>query len=246
MLDFGNKHPEASSSRDLTIKSSPKEAFPLNRLALTVISLGLICQLHSVYQESCEPVLELPTPTPQAMPNQQASNHLLTARSFHSDPTAFGVRAKNSSRLKVTPLAQHRGDSQGQCSVAMAINCLTGKNLDDMDIDARYGSELLRALREECAPADYTWKDGGEIGPEAWELIEHKIEIEDTPIVLALNGPEFSASGRGHIVLVCGLNGDKVTFADPATGTTRTTTRHNINSAPSHPQGNFIFFADRL
>ena len=37
--------------------------------------------------------------------------------------------------------------------------------------------------------------------------------------------------------------GDKVTFADPATGTIRTTTKQAMNDAPPHPQGNFIFYA---
>lgn len=213
----------------------------MNRLALAVLSLGLASQLYSAYQQSYEPVLE--APTPQFVALQQQWVPALSAPCFGEDPTAFGGCF---GKVEVTPLVQHTADSQGQCSVAMAINCLTSKNLDDLDVGARYGYELLRALREECRPAGYTWKDGGEICPEAWGLIEHKIRAEATPIVLALNGPEFSASGRGHIVLVFAADGDKVTFADPATGTIRTSTKQNMNCAPSHPQGNFIFYAERL
>jgi len=218
----------------------------MNRLALAVLTLGLACQLYSAYQESCEPVLVLPTPTPQATPAQTAPLHLLRARSFSQDPSAFGMPRTGPVPFEVTLLAQNTEDSDGQCAVAMAVNCVTGKKLDDNDINRRYGYELLRALRDECQSAGYTWKDGGEIGPNAWELIEHKIGPEGTPVVLALNGPEFSVNARGHIVLLCAVDGDKVTFADPATGTTRTTTKQNINNAPSHPQGNFIFYADRL
>ncbi len=184
------------------------------------------------------------TPKKPGPSGTAAQNHLLTARGFTSDPSAFGSIRTGS--LNVTPIAQQTGDSCGQTSVAMSINALTGKNLNDNDINAKYGYELLRALKDETAEAGYTWKDGGEINSNCWELLEHKVNNEKTPVVVALNGPEFSASGRGHIVTITKIDGDKVTFADPATGTTRTTTKQNMNNAPSHPQGNFIFYADRL
>ncbi|MBX3171368.1 MAG: hypothetical protein KF760_28420 [Candidatus Eremiobacteraeota bacterium] len=187
-----------------------------NRFAALLLAVGLFNQLHSLCLETYEPVLP-----------------------------ALKV-AEPASPLGVVPIAQQTGYSDGQATVAMAINCLTGKNLDENDIDKKYGYELLSALREECASAGLNWQDGGEIGPDKWEMIEHKILNEKLPVVLALNGPEFSVDPRrGHIVLVCGLEGDKVTYADPATGTLRTTTRSNINNALQHPQGNFIFYADR-
>lgn len=173
-----------------------------------------------------------------------AAQHLANARGPYFDPSAFG-RTRDGS-LNVTPLAQNTGDSCGQTSVAMSINALTGKNLNDNDINAKYGYELLNALKSETAEAGYTWKDGGEINSNCWELIDHKVNNEKTPVVVALNGPEFSPSGRGHIVTITKTDGDKVTFADPATGTVRTTTKQNMNAAPSHPQGNFIFYADKL
>jgi len=189
--------------------------------------------------EQAKPAAKKATPSASA-----AQNHLLTARGFNSDPSAFGTSRVG--ELNVTPIAQHTGDSCGQTSVAMSINALTGKKLDDNDINAKYGYELLGALKAETAEAGYTWKDGGEINPNCWELLEHKVNNEKTPVVVALNGPEFSVSGRGHIVTITKIDGDKVTFADPATGTIRTTTKQNMNNAPSHPQGNFIFYADRL
>jgi predicted double-glycine peptidase len=188
---------------------------------------------------------ETPKPAAKGAKSPEvASNHLLNSRGYNIDPSAFG--SARAGALNVTPLAQNTGDSCGQTSVAMSINALTGKNLNDNDINNKYGYELLRALKEETADAGYTWKDGGEIKADCWELLEHKVNNEKTPVVVALNGPEFSASGRGHIVTITKIDGDKVTFADPATGTTRTTTKQNMNNAESHPQGNFIFYADRL
>ena len=189
--------------------------------------------------EQAKPAAKKAAPTANAV-----QNHLLTARGFTSDPSAFGAARTGS--LNVTPIAQQTGDSCGQTSVAMSINALTGKNLTDNDINSKSGYELLRALKDETAEAGYTWKDGGEINSNSWELLEHKVNNEKTPVVVALNGPEFSVSGRGHIVTITKIDGDKVTFADPATRTMRTTTKQNMNNAPSHPQGNFIFYADRL
>jgi len=189
--------------------------------------------------EQAKPAAKNPTQSANA-----AQNHLLTARGFNSDPSAFG--STRNGELNVNPIAQQTGDSCGQTSVAMSINALTGKKLNDNDINAKYGYELLGALKAETAEAGYTWKDGGEINPNCWELLEHKVNQEKTPVVVALNGPEFSASGRGHIVTITKIDGDKVTFADPATGTIRSTTKQNMNNAPAHPQGNFIFYADRL
>lgn len=172
-----------------------------------------------------------------------AAQRLLHARGPYLDPSVFG--ASRSGSLNVQPLAQSNSISCGQTSVAMSINALTGQNLRDTDIDAKYGFELLRALKEETASAGYTWKDAGEINPNCWEAIDHKVNVEKTPVIVALNGPEFSPSGAGHIVTIIKTDGDKVTFADPANGTVRTTSKHNMNTASSHPQGNFIFYASR-
>lgn len=159
------------------------------------------------------------------------------------DSSAFG--AASAGTLEVKPLAQNTSVSCGQTSVAMAVNALTGKNLTDMDINSRYGFELLNGLNAETASAGYTWKDGGDLNASSWDLIDHKVNQEKTPVIVALNGPEFSPSGRGHIVTIVKTEGDTVTFADPATGALRTTTKQNMNNAPSHPDGNFVFYANR-
>jgi len=187
--------------------------------------------------------------TPKAAPKKDSANpdaanqRLLNARGPYFDPSTLGPSRAGS--LNVQPQAQSNSVSCGQTSVAMSINALTGKNLRDVDVDSKYGFELLRALKEETSEAGYTWKDAGEINANCWEAIDHKVNNEKTPVIVALNGPEFSPSGAGHIVTIIKTDGDKVTFADPATGTVRTTTKHNMNTAPSHPQGNFIFYASR-
>lgn len=157
------------------------------------------------------------------------------------DASAFG--AARSGEMGLQPLAQNNGISCGQTSVAMAVNTLTGKHLTDNDINARYGFGLLNGLNAESREAGYEWKDGGDLNASSWDLIDHKVNNEKTPVIVALNGPEFSPSGRGHIVTIVKTEGDKVTFADPATGTLRTTTKQNMNTAPSHPDGNFVFYA---
>lgn len=145
----------------------------------------------------------------------------------------------------VTAQAQNNSVSCGQTSVAMCINALTGQNLKDYDIDNKYGFQLMDALNGECKSVGVNWSDAGNISADKWPLIEQKVMQEGTPVIVALNGPEFSVSGRGHIVTIVKVEGDKVTFADPATGTTRTTTKQAMNSAPSHPDGNFVFYANR-
>ncbi len=143
------------------------------------------------------------------------------------------------------PLAQNNSVSCGQTSVAMCINSITGKNLTDADINDKYGFQLLNALNGETSSQGMKWRDGGNISPYSWGLVEQKVNNEKTPVIVALNGPEFSPSGRGHIVTIVKVQGDNVSYADPATGTIKTTTKQAMETAPKHPDGNFIFFAER-
>lgn len=148
--------------------------------------------------------------------------------------------------LTVAAQAQSNPVSCGQSSVAMAVNYLTGKNLRDVDIDQTYGFELLRALREECQPAGYSWRDAGDLVAGSWPLIETKLLVERTPVILALNGEAFSPNCRGQIVLVTGISGESVIYVDPADGLWHTTTRSQIESCVPHPDGKFIFVAEAL
>ena len=179
---------------------------------------------------------------PAAASNKLTAEQMLALKS----PTGMSsppVGTPRAGSLDVQPLAQSNGISCGQTSVAMSINALTGKSLNDTDVNSKYGFNLLGALNSETSSAGYSWKDGGEIKASAWDMIDYKVNQEKTPVVVALNGPEFSPSGRGHIVTITKTEGDTVTFADPASGTIRTTTKKAMNEAPPHPQGNFIFYA---
>jgi hypothetical protein len=153
----------------------------------------------------------------------------------------FPVRAGSVGEVK--PLAQNNGISCGQTSVAMCVNAVTGKNLIDADINNKYGFSLLDALNSESSSHGVAWRDAGNLQASQWDLIDHKVNQEKTPVIVALNGPEFSPSGRGHIVTIVKTEGDVVTIADPASGKLRTTTKQAMNEAPPHPDGNFIFYA---
>lgn len=181
---------------------------------------------------------------PKGPPEKKPAQDAAAMKLNQYNPQQWGTAAP-SNPTNVTNLAQNNSVSCGQTSVAMCINSLTGQNLKDYDIDAKYGFELLNALNSECKPYGVNWTDAGNIGPDKWSMIEQKVNQEGTPVIVALNGPEFSVSGAGHIVTITKVEGDKVFFADPATGTTRTTTKQAMNNAPSHPDGNFVFYGTR-
>lgn len=146
---------------------------------------------------------------------------------------------------KVRPLQQSNGRSCGQASVAMCVNSVTGKKLTDRDIHAKYGFGLLHALNSESRSAGYQWKDGGNFTAKNWPSLEKRLNQEKTPVMIGLNG-QFSPSGRGHIVALLSIEGDKVTYADPANGQIKTTSKRAIEQAPPHPDGKFFFYASKL
>lgn len=184
-------------------------------------------------------------PALSSLPSSQAAVNKLT---YMTSIPGFNPQSFRpaSNVATVQPLAQSNGISCGQTSVAMCVNAITGQHLTDVDINSRYGFGLLTALKTESAKSGYDWKDDGNLNAASWATIDQKVNQEGLPVVVALNGPEFSPSGRGHIVTIVKTEGDTVTFADPATGQLRTTTKQNMENAPSHPDGNFVFVANRL
>ena len=145
---------------------------------------------------------------------------------------------------RVRPLQQSNSSSCGQTSVAMSVNCLTGRKLTDKDINSKHGFGLLSALNKESRGSGYKWSDNGNFSNKSWPGIERRLNQEKTPILIGLNG-QFSASGRGHIVTLMSIDGNKVTYADPADGKVKTTTKQAIESAPGHPDGKFMFVASK-
>lgn len=147
----------------------------------------------------------------------------------------------DSSVIDLTPKLQHDGDNCGKTAVAMAVNAVTGKNLEDWDLPAE-GCSLLGELNARSADAGVTWVDK-DLSAANWHHLEQSLQ-QGVPVVVGLNG-EFSASGYGHIVTIVGVEGETVSYADPATGTIRETTREAILNCPPHTDGKFMMFGQR-
>lgn len=138
---------------------------------------------------------------------------------------------------RVHPFVQGDGDNCGKTSAAMAINAITGSNLTDFDLPE--GCSLLSELNRHTQDKGLQWNDVN-LNPDNWQKIEAAVG-QGLPVVVGLNG-EFSHTGRGHIVTIVGIEGDKVTYADPATGSLRETTRQRMLDAEQYPQGSFIMY----
>lgn len=181
--------------------------------------------------------------------SQDAAMNKLNSMAHFNLSSIQGLNKSNfvsGAGASVKPLAQSNSVSCGQTSVAMCLNSLTGAKLTDMDIDQHYGFQLLNALKTESRQAGFDWRDAGNINSDSWSFIDKKVNQEGLPVIVALNGPEFSPSGRGHIVTIMKTTADSVTYADPADGQIKTTKKVNMENAPSHPDGNFLFVADRV
>ncbi|MFN8607955.1 MAG: hypothetical protein U0931_10505 [Vulcanimicrobiota bacterium] len=152
------------------------------------------------------------------------------------------LRERSDIRPRVELQSQHLAVSGGQTSVAMAINTFTHGALTDYDVAARYGYSFLRALQSEC-PGVY--RDWGQMTAhsELWEKAVRPSLSKGVGVLIGLNG-EFAAQARGQVVLIVALLGqDQVVYADPTTGSFRTTTRAAMENCPAHPEGKFVFAA---
>lgn len=182
-------------------------------------------------------------PPPVGFPQDAAFNKLQKMSHF----SLSSIRGLNKTeRADLEPMLQSNTVSSGQTCVAMCLNALTGASLTDLDIDKYYGFSLLKALKTESRGAGYDWRDAGNICSESWELIDRKVNLEGLPVIVALNGPEFSPSGRGQIVTIVKTSDSTVTYADPADGKLKTTSKRNMEEAPSHADGNFVFVAEPI
>jgi hypothetical protein len=140
---------------------------------------------------------------------------------------------------RVRPQSQSTSKSCGQCSVAMAITLLTGSNWTDLDIAARYGYELLSGLNAEVKSTGWGYTDH-DFSPQLWGAIEAAID-GGAMVIIALNGPEFSPSGYGHILGIVGYDQANVRLVDPNGGYFRTVSRHLVETCPPHRQGKWCF-----
>lgn len=157
----------------------------------------------------------------------------------------FDLKPQKGGSKTCPPVKQSTVVGSGQASVAFALNALSGATLSDLDIDRVYGFKLLDALRTESHSCGYHWKDAGNVSEETKGLIQEKVSL-GLPVIVALNGSEFSQNGNGTIVAIVDLQEDTVTYADPRDGTLRKTQWDQMVKAPSHPDGNFLFVPEPL
>lgn len=155
-------------------------------------------------------------------------------------PKVLSVNLKDRVRI----LAQSNAVSCGQTSCAMAVNTITGQQLTDQSWAARHGMNLLGGLQQECKAKGVTWQDVGRPRPDIWPRVLASL-ADGLPAVCGVNGPDFSLSGRGHIVCIIGVTSKTVIFADPNGGRLRELERERFEQAQEYPQGNFIFLATR-
>ncbi len=148
-----------------------------------------------------------------------------------------GLPAK-ASRVVVVPQIQHTPVSCGQCSVAMCLTAMGAGAWDDTRVNRLHGFGLIDALRTEDPCHD--WRDLGNLDKQKWTAKVAPTLRAGYPVIVGLNGPEFSPSGRGHIVTLVSVDQEVVKFADPATGGWKLTTVGRLLDAPPHPDGKFV------
>jgi len=149
--------------------------------------------------------------------------------------------SKASVQSKVVIQSQHTSKSCGQTCVAMAISLLGNiGQVDDTWVDQHFGFGLLDALNSKTPQH---WVDAGNFTPGMWAKIEANLR-KGYPSILFLNGPDWSPSGYGHIVLVIAINGEDVGIADPNRGRLRSVKKHDIETAPQHTQGNAVLMVE--
>jgi len=137
--------------------------------------------------------------------------------------------------LNVPKIRQAQSDTCGIASVAMVVSFLKAP-VTELYIKNSYGYSLLAALQGELQSEYYI--DYGDFTPLDWNEIEKVIKA-GKPVIIGLNG-EFSPSGRGHIVVIAGIEGNNVYYNDPAVGDRRITTKQAIENCPPHPDGKFL------
>lgn len=148
--------------------------------------------------------------------------------------------AKVSCQGNITLQAQHYSDSCGQCCAAMLITDLSSpaKSVDDYWVRARYGFNLLGALNTNTGGNH--WIDAGNFSSSMWDSIYNSIK-NGKAVMIGLNGPAFSPSGYGHILLIVAIDGNNVVLADPNGGHWRTESKQTIENCPPHSEGKFVF-----
>jgi spore coat assembly protein SafA len=142
--------------------------------------------------------------------------------------------------------AKVRSVGCGITSATMAINGLTGKNMTPDQFYNKHGFYLTGGMQ--AAGLKVTEMSDLHTGnmntqDKAWDVFKNATSSGKV-VMFAANGQPFTKGSYGHIMLATATssaNGErKLTFNDPATGTSRTVDFSTLWNARAHTEGNFV------
>jgi spore coat assembly protein SafA len=142
--------------------------------------------------------------------------------------------------------AKVRSVGCGITSATMAINGLTGKNMTPDQFYNKHGFYLTGGMQAAgLKVTEMSDLHSGNMNTQdkAWDVFKNATSSGKV-VMFAANGQPFTSGSYGHIMLATATssaNGEsKLTFNDPATGTSRTVDFSTLWNARSHTEGNFV------
>jgi spore coat assembly protein SafA len=142
--------------------------------------------------------------------------------------------------------ARVRSVGCGITSATMAINGLTGKNMTPDQFYNQHGFYLTGGMQAAgLKVTDMSDLHTGNMNTQdkAWDVFKNATSSGKV-VMFAANGQPFTSGSYGHIMLATATssaNGErKLTFNDPATGTSRTVDFSTLWNAREHTEGNFV------
>ena len=166
-----------------------------------------------------------------------AGNDTTTGGSTNGIPT---LRQGDAASAKV------RSVGCGITSATMAINGLTGKNMTPDQFYNQHGFYLTGGMQAAgLKVTDMSDLHTGNMNTQdkAWDVFKNATSSGKV-VMFAANGQPFTNGSYGHIMLATATssaNGErKLTFNDPATGTSRTVDFSTLWNAREHTEGNFV------
>jgi len=142
--------------------------------------------------------------------------------------------------------AKVRSVGCGITAATMAINGLTGKNLTPDQFYNQHGFYLTNGMQAAgLKVTDMSDLHTGNMNTQdkAWDVFKNATS-NDKVVMFGANGQPFTSGSYGHIMLATATssaNGErKLTFNDPATGTSRTVDFSTLWNAREHTEGNFV------
>lgn len=142
--------------------------------------------------------------------------------------------------------AKVRSVGCGITSATMAINGLTGKNMTPDQFYNKHGFYLTGGMQAAgLKVTEMSDLHSGNMNTQdkAWNVFKDATSSGKV-VMFAANGQPFTNGSYGHIMLATAtstVDGErKLTFNDPATGTSRTVDFSTLWNARAHTEGNFV------